>query len=790
MLKDDGFELKRAAVLGAGVMGAQIAAHLANSGIPTLLYELPPKDGKPNDLATAAIKRLGKLKPPPLGSKAVLADVQPANYDQHLDQLESCDLIIEAIAERLDFKKSLFDNIENHVNANAILATNTSGLSISELASVLPQDLATRFVGVHFFNPPRYMHLVELIPHTNTRADVVDGLETVLTRDVGKGVVRAKDTPNFIGNRIGVFSMLSAMHHTLGFELGFDTVDVLTGPALGRPKSATYRTADVVGLDTMGHVIGTMRDQLADDPWHQHFDVPGWLNKLVEAGALGQKSGAGIFKKTKQGIEVLDLAQGDYRASSKDMSEAVSEILKIKNPAEKLAAMAQSDDKQAQFLWAVHRDLFHYCAYHLESIADSTRELDNAIKWGYGWKLGPFELWQASDWQAVARLIQDDLDAGKTMSDAPLPVWVSEIQHAHSSEGSYSASSKGYEPRSTLAVYNRQRQPQRLLGETSDTGKTVSETDAMRLWTLDDETLIASFKTKKNTISDGVVHGIAQAIDEAEKQFKGLVVWQTQDPFSFGADLTGAAAIVQRGDRDGLTAVIQALQEALGRLKFSSVPTVAGVRGMALGGGCELLLQCDRVVAAHESYIGLVEAGVGLLPGGGGLKEFAIRASSETPAGDTFPLRQKFFENIAMAKVSGSALEAREMGMLRSTDTIVMHADEVLHVALSQVEALHQAGYKPPSPNRTFAAAGRDGIATLKAGMVNMLSGGFISEHDFEIGSRIADVICGGAVDPGTPVNEAWLIKLEREHFADLAFMEKTQQRVMHTLTTGKPLRN
>ena len=790
MLKNDGFELKRAAVLGAGVMGAQIAGHLANCGIPTLLFELPPKEGKPNDLSVAAIKRLGKLKPPPLGSKTVLADIQPANYEQHLHLLESCDFVIEAIAERLDFKKSLFDSIENHIAADAVLASNTSGLSITELASVLPEELATRFVGVHFFNPPRYMHLVELIPHANTRADVLNGLEAALTRDVGKGVVRAKDTPNFIGNRIGVFSILSTMHHTLEFGLGFDTVDALTGPALGRPKSATYRTADVVGLDTMGHVIGTMRDQLESDPWHKYFDVPAWLTQLVDAGALGQKSGAGIFKKTKAGIEVMDLKTGDYRPSSKDVSSAVSEILRIKNPAEKMAAMANSDDTQAQFLWALHRDLFHYCAVHLGDIADSARELDNAVKWGYGWQLGPFELWQASDWRATAQLIQRDLDAGKCMSDAPLPDWVNNANAAHGEAGSYSPTANNYAGRSKLEVYQRQRQPKRLLGEATDDGRTVHESDAMRLWTLDDETLIASFKTKKNTINDGVIDGLVAAVNMAESQFKGLVVWQNQEPFSFGADLQGAAAIVQQGDRAGLTGLIQGLQEALSQLKFSSFPTVAGVRGMALGGGCELLLQCDRVVAAFESYIGLVEAGVGLLPGGGGLKEFAIRATAETRAGDSFPLRQKYFENIAMAKVSGSALEARDMGMLRSTDTIVMHADEVLHVAMAQVEALHQSGYKPPSPNATYPAAGRDGIATLKAGMVNMLSGGFISEHDFEIGSRIASVICGGAVDPGTPINESWLLTLERENFADLSFMEKTQARVMHTLTTGKPLRN
>ena len=790
MLTSNGFQLNRAAVLGAGVMGAQIAAHLANSGIPTLLYELPAKDGKPNDLAEKAVQRLKKLKPPPLATASQLVDVIPANYEEHLSLLGNCDLIIEAIAERMDWKKSLYDQIENHVHQNAVLASNTSGLSITELAGVLPKDLARRFVGVHFFNPPRYMHLVELIPHADTEDRVMDGLESALTTDTGKGVVRAKDTPNFIGNRIGVFSMLMTMHHTLEFELGFDTVDALTGPALGRPKSATYRTADVVGLDTMGHVIGTMRDQLEQDPWHAYFQVPTWLEKLVQAGALGQKTGAGIYRKDKDGIKVLDLASADYRPTTKDVSDDVSEILKIRDAEKRLSALRDSDNPQAQFLWAIHRDLFHYCAYHLADVADSARELDNAIRWGYGWRQGPFELWQAGDWQKVAKMIQSDIESGKSMCSKPLPDWVASQTHVHTQNGSYSPSTNAMSARSTLSVYERQLFPARLLGESLSTGKTVEETDDVRLWTLDDEVLILSFKTKKNTIGPGVITRIEHAVNLAEAGYKGLVVWQAQEPFSFGADLSGAAQVVQQGDVGGLKGIIKALQDALMKLKYASIPSIAAVRGMALGGGCELMLQCSRVVAAHESYIGLVEAGVGLLPGGGGLKEFAIRAHDQTLAGDSFSLRQKFFQNIAMAKVSGSAREAREMGFLRDTDTVVMHADEILYVAHQQVRALHESGYKPPSPNRTWPAGGRDSIGTFKAGMVNMLEGRFISEHDFEIGSRIATVISGGEVNPGTPITEEWLLTLERENFASLAFMEKTQQRVMHTLTTGKPLRN
>ncbi|HTD29529.1 MAG TPA: 3-hydroxyacyl-CoA dehydrogenase family protein, partial [Xanthomonadaceae bacterium] len=405
--------VRRAAVLGAGVMGAQIAAHLVNAGVDTVLFDLAAKQGDPNGIVLKAIANLAKLSPAPLAAKDRAAAIVPANYDQHLDQLQGCDLIVEAIAERLDWKKDLYAKIAPHVAATAILASNTSGLSINALADVLDEALHERFCGLHFFNPPRYMHLAELIPCRKTSPEVLDALETFLTSTLGKGVVRAKDTPNFIGNRIGVFSMLSTMHHTAAFGLGFDTVDALTGPAIGRPKSATYRTADVVGLDTMAHVIQTMADTLPDDPWHKYFAVPPLLRALIAQGALGQKTGAGIYRKPGKDIQVLDVATQDYRVSGGEVEPEVAEILKTRNPAEKFAKLRTSEHPQAQFLWAIFRDLFHYSAFHLASIADTARDVDLAIRWGYGWKLGPFETWQAADWKQVAGWIADDIAAGK-----------------------------------------------------------------------------------------------------------------------------------------------------------------------------------------------------------------------------------------------------------------------------------------------------------------------------------------------------------------------------------------
>ena len=784
--------VRRAAVLGAGVMGAQIAAHLVNAGIECVLFELAADKGRKNSLVEQAIGRLKKLKPAPLGTGKTAELIIPANYEEHLELLADCDLVIEAIAERMDWKKDLYDRIEDHVADHAILASNTSGLSITELTSVLPDSLADRFCGVHFFNPPRYMHLVELIPHAGTDPAVMDHLEAFLTTAAGKGVVRAKDTPNFIGNRIGVFSMLSTMHHTAEFGLGFDTVDALTGPAIGRPKSATYRTADVVGLDTMQHVNRTMQDKLEDDPWHQYFDNPAWLNQLVEAGALGQKAGAGVYRKEGRNIRVLDPESGEYRDSDYSLPDAVQAILKERNPGAKLQAARNSDDREGQFLWAIFRDLFHYCAYHLADIADSAREVDFAIRWGYGWDRGPFELWQAAGWQQVAGWIAEDIEDGKAMADAALPEWVTDGREGvHRPEGSWSAAGGEWVPRPELPVYDRQLWPELLIGENRDEGSTVFEDEAVRIWTLDnDDVLLLSFKTKMHTINQGVVDGIHKAVDMAEADYAGLVIWQPEGAFCAGADLKGAAEAVQSGRLDDLENLLEGFQNACMRLKYAMVPTISAVRGLALGGGCEIVLQTSHAAAAYESYVGLVEAGVGLLPGGGGLKELAIRSITDSPASDAFPRLQQFYEQVAMGKVAGSAAEAREFGYLRATDDVVMNPREILYVAQQKAVALHAAGYRPPLRNRMWFASGRTGHATLRMLLENMLSGEFISEHDHEIGNRIAEVICGGDVERGSELDEAWYLRLEREHFLELAQMEKTQERISHMLKTGKPLRN
>jgi len=842
-LGEQRFLVRKAAVLGAGVMGAQIAAHLVNANIETMLFELPGEVNNPNANVIKAVEKLKKQEPAPLSVKAKATFIQPANYDQHLEWLKDCDLVIEAIAERMDWKRDLYTKVAPYLGEHTIFASNTSGLSINQLAEAFPEALRHRFCGIHFFNPPRYMHLVELIPCQGSDAGMLDDLEAFLVTYLGKGVIRAKDTPNFIANRIGVFSLLATMHHGRAFDFGFDLVDALTGALIGRPKSATFRTADVVGLDTLAHVINTMRDTLPDDAWHAHFAVPDWLQGLIQAGALGEKVKRGVYQKVKKEIHVFDLSTQTYRLSGSEVDEELKRLLKYSNPTEKFAALRASSQPQAQFLWSIFRDLFHYCAVQLESIADNARDLDLAVRWGFGWNQGPFEIWQAAGWKQIANWIQEDISAGKTMSQAPLPQWVmaiadSDTQSVHTAQGSFAPTSGKPQLRSELPVYQRQLFPDRLIGEQATYGETIFETDAVRMWHTGDQIAILSFKSKMHTIGIDVLQGVQQAIKEAEQNWRALVIWQTEPPFSAGANLQKAterpkpdaqhsnapsappsppsafqsflkkfkksaqatvlhvareldfADVLMAKKLAEVDGMIKQFQQTSQALRYSMIPTVAAVDGLALGGGCEFVMHCDRAVATLESYIGLVEVGVGLLPAGGGCKEFALRSAQNAKDGDPFPQLKYYFQTVAMAELAKSAEQAKELGYLRLADTVVMHRFELLHVAKAQAMALAAVGYRPPLRNREIPVAGNTGIATIQSQLVNLREGGFISEHDHLIGNKVAHVMCGGDLTPGSLVDEDWFLELERAAFMELLATEKTQARIEHTLKTGKPLRN
>ena len=783
-------------------MGAQIAAHLVNCKVPVILFDLPAKEGPKNGIVTKAIEGLKKLKPSPLGVPEDAALIQAANYEEHMELLTGCDLIIEAIAERMDWKTDLYHKIAPFIAEGAIVASNTSGLSITKLSEALPEAIKPRFCGIHFFNPPRYMYLVELINTPTTQPQILDDLETFVTSGLGKGVVRAHDTPNFIANRVGIAGMLATMKQVENFGLTYDVVDDLTGKKLGRASSGTFRTADVVGLDTMAHVIKTLQDNLTieSDPFYGNFATPAVLAKLLELGNLGQKTGAGFYKKAGRDILRFDADEQDYVPSGKKADEVVGRMLK-KPAAERLKLLRNAEGAEPRFLWAIIRDQLHYAAVHLHTVAETARDIDLALRWGFGMKQGPFELWQEAGWLNVANMIKEDIDAGQALCKEPLPEWVfkgpvAEAGGVHTPLGSWSASGNKFIARRNLPVYERQHFAEDVAGSVTvkaeTAGKTVHEDDAIRLWTLDDDVLIASIKTKMHAISPDVAEGLSLAVDIAEKDYQGLVIWSPDEMFSAGADLQAMLPAFMMAGVGAINEVEHELQKVMLKLRYASVPTVSAVRGLALGGGCEMAVYSAKRVAAMESYIGLVEVGVGLVPGAGGLAYIARRAAeaaSTSTNKDIVPFLTEGFTAAAMAKVGTSAIESRKIGYLLDTDLIVPNKDELLFVAINEAKGLYKSGYRAPH-KRSFAVAGRSGIATIKGSLVNMRDGGFISAHDFHIASLIANVVCGGDVDAGTLVTEEYLMTLERQAFCALLTHPKTQERIMGMMATGKPVRN
>lgn len=804
------FNVKKVAVLGAGVMGAQIAAHLVNVRVPVVLFDLAAKDGPRNGIVTRAVEALKKQKPAPLGDIADAALIEVANYDDDLAKLGDCDLVIEAIAERMDWKLDLYRKIAPHVAKHAILASNTSGLSVTRLGEALPEALKPRFCGIHFFNPPRYMFLVELIDTPATEARVLDQLEAFVTSTLGKGVVRAHDTPNFIANRVGIAGLLATLKEAEKFGLTPDVVDDLTGRKLGRASSGTFRTADVVGLDTMAHVVKTLQDNLdADsDPFYGNFATPPVLARLLEAGHLGQKTRAGFYKKVGRDILRFDLAanggQGDYVPGGEKADEVYARMLK-KPAGERLRLLRNAEGPQGRFLWAILRDGFHYAAVHLATIAESARDVDFAMRWGFGMKQGPFELWQDAGWAQVAKWVQEDIDAGEALSTAPLPAWVfegpvAEAGGVHVPEGSWSAAQGRFVPQRRLPVHERQLFPESVLGahgsDPRQAGTTISDEGDVRVWTLDREgfegVLIASIHSKMNAISPDVAEALGAAVELAEAEYEGLAIWSSEDNFSVGADLQAMLPAFVVAGIGAVEGAEEELQNLMLRIRYASVPVVSAIRGMALGGGCELAVHSAKRVAAMESYIGLVEVGVGLVPGAGGLTYIARRAAENAAAstgGDLLPFLTEGFTAAAMAKVGTGALDSRKLGYLLESDVIVPNKDELLYVALQQVRAMSDAGWRAP-PRRAFRVAGRSGAATIKGQLVNLRDGGFISAHDFHIATLIAEVVTGGDVDAGSLVTEEYLMALERKAFCSLIVHAKTQERIMGMLSTGKPVRN
>ena len=800
------------AVLGSGTMGGQIAAHFANLGFEVVMFDTS------HEAISKSLNMMKKLKPTPLASQSVIGLIKTSTYDT-MDVLSKCDFIIESVVENLDIKKQLFSNIAPYVNDDAVLVTNTSGLSIQKIAEHSPESLRSRIFGVHFFNPPRYLPLVELIRTSFSDEKLLHKAEGFITSALGKEVVYAKDSPAFIANRIGVFSFLAVLKHAENFSLSADTVDALTGKRVGRPASATFRTLDVVGLDVMSNVVKNIYENAKDDPWVELFKLPDWIDNLIAEGSLGSKTKKGIYEKIGKDIYVYDPASDQYRLSDKTISSEVKKILKDNGNIENsLLALSKCDDPQAQFLWSVHRDVFHYACYQLEHVAETVRCVDLALKSGFAWQRGIFEQVQLTGWSEVRDSLNVDINNGTALSSESLPSWVLDKSFVYSDEGAYDPNKNQYTPRSSHPVYDRQLLKPLLKGEKQHQQEILLDGESTKLVNIGDGVASISFKTKMNVLSSSVLTELPKCLDFLEDNgFNALIFKQEQEHFCAGANLYEIISAIKLGllEKDpGVTSkakkkafelmhpelpklgklysikkIVAMLQELFMRLKHGKILTIAAVDGLALGGGCELLLHCNKVVASMNSYIGLVEVGIGALPAGCGSKEMTLRAFTNKESDDIFPLLSKYFEQIAMAKVSASALEAKEMGYLKADDIIIANPNELLYVAKQQALALLDSGFKSPLDS-TFKVVGKAGYANIMAQVANLHEGHFISEHDNYIVTHLAKVMTGSKVEENTTVNSQMILDLERKYFIKLLSTKKTQDRIEYMLRNSKPLRN
>ncbi|AZB44322.1 3-hydroxyacyl-CoA dehydrogenase/enoyl-CoA hydratase family protein [Bacillus sp. FJAT-42376] len=790
-------QINKAAVLGSGVMGSGIAAHLANIGIPVLLLDIVPKEltgdeqkkgltlddlAVRNRLSAVSIQKLLKQKPAPLTSKKNLALIEAGNFEDHMERLSEADWIIEVVVENLEVKKKVFAQVEQYRKKGSIVSSNTSGISIEAMASDCSEEFRKHFLGTHFFNPPRYLKLLEVIPTKDTDDQVLAFMKQFGEDVLGKGVVTAKDTPNFIGNRIGTYGLLVTLKEMLDKGYSVGEVDSVTGPLIGRPKSATFRTLDVVGLDTFVHVANNVYENV-EEKEKEVFNVPSFMKQMLDNGWLGAKTGQGFFKK--EGKEILELNPStmEYGARKK-LSAPSIEMAKQAKGSAKLKALIYADDRAGQLLWGITAPTLVYSAKLLGEIADDIVSIDQAMKWGFGWDKGPFELWDAIGLEkSAARLKEEGYE---------LPSWIQEmIEKGHSS---FYIEENGVRFFYSSGEYRRIERSEKAiqLKSLKEANGVIKKNSGASLIDLGDGVALLEFHSQSNAIGMDIIQMINYAIDEVSLNFKGLVIGNQGKNFCVGANLAMILMEAQDDNYFEIDMVIRHFQQAMQKIKYSSKPVVAAPFGMTLGGGAEICLPAARIQASSETYMGLVEAGVGLIPGGGGNKELYIKHLNSIPKGLDFDLQNvanKVFETVAMAKVSTSAAEARDSQFLDALDGISMNGDHLLHDAKRVVLQLHENGYRPPAKEK-IPVVGETGYATLLLAAQTMHLSGFISEHDLKIAKKLAFVIAGGKVSFGTKVDEQYLLDLEREAFLSLVSEGKSQQRMQHMLVKGKPLRN
>ncbi len=789
-------QVKKAAVLGAGTMGAQIAAHLANAGIPTLLLDIAPKETDAPDrnaITRAALEGAKKSKPAAFFTSANASLVSIGNFEDDLPHLKDCDLVIEAIVENLEIKRGLYEKVEQHRRTGSVIASNTSGIPLAQLAEGRSDDFRAHFLGMHFFNPPRYMHLVEIIRTEWTKPEVSCSMFGFLDERLGKGVVVAKDRPNFIANRIGTYGALVTMQTMIQDGYSIEEVDKITGPAAGRPKTATFRTFDLVGLDVFAHVVRNLHENLADDPEHDIFVMPEFVTKMIERGLLGNKTKAGFYQRKKgegdkREIWTLDTATLDYRPSQKVKLPSLDMARNIEDTRERLKTLTWSKDRVGQFLWKTLSRTLCYTAERIPEIADTIVEVDRAMRWGFNWELGPFEVWDAigleksvaklkEEGRAVPANIQAMLDAG----------FKSFYKQKDGQQFYYDFASEEYRPLADPpgAI---------ILKSLKDRIGVIKKNSGASMIDLGDGVAGVEFHSKMNSIGGDTLEMLRFAIAETEKNFVGLVVGNQGVNFSVGANLMLMLMEAQDENWEELDMIGRYFQSSVMSLRYSPKPVVVAPFQMVFGGGCEMVLHADRVRAAAETYIGLVEVGVGIIPAGCGTKEMLVRALDSIPANlkdaDPFPFVKRAFETIALAKVATSAEEAREFGFLRDEDSISMNGDRLIADAKKQVLALAASGYVQPQPRTDVLALGNSALATLKLGVHLMKRAGYISDHDALIGEKLARILTGGDLNHQARVSEQYLLDLEREAFLSLIGTRKTQDRIAHMLKTGKPLRN
>jgi 3-hydroxyacyl-CoA dehydrogenase len=793
--------IEQIAVLGAGTMGARIAAHFANAGVRCSLLDIPGAgaDAPPaerNRPANSGLAAALAARPAAFFTPETARLVRTGNFDDNLNWCAEADWILEAVVENLEIKRRLFERVEQQRRPGAFVTTNTSGLPVASIAEGRSADFLEHWAGTHFFNPPRYLKLVEIIPGPATRPEALEALARFSDERLGKGVVFAKDTPNFIANRVGTFAMLTVLRLMADLDMTVEEIDALTGPALGRPRSATFRTADIVGIDVLAHVVRNLYENLPGDESRELFRVPKVVGDLVERGWLGEKTGKGFYRKAGQKGEseilTLDLRTMDYRARQRAKLPALDAAKLLSQTGERLRALlapaleGKAADKASQFLWgAVSRPCL-YAARRIPEIADTLVDVDRAMRWGFGWELGPFETWDAIGLEPMARALEREGNA--------LPPLVEKALSA--GHHSFYESAEGRRSYFDLGVAAMKPVPEPegilVLKSLKERSKIVERNSGASLVDLGDGVVCCEFHSKMNALGGDIFAMLQAGVRRLETDFDAMIVANQGEHFSAGANLMLLLVAAQEQDWDEIDLAVRQFQRVTQAIRYAPKPVVVAPHGMTLGGGCEISLHAARRHAAAETYMGLVETGVGLIPAGGGCKEMLVRATAAAAGGadlDLFQHLRPIFENIAMAKVSTSAEEARKLGYLGASDPIAMNGDRLIAQAKQTALALARSGYRPPAPP-AIRVLGEEFLTAAKLAIHMMLRAEYVTEYDTVVARKLAHVLAGGALSSPQTVSEAYILDLEREAFVSLTGERKTQERIAHTLKTGKPLRN